>query len=243
MADLHTSDQPTNPRFTRSAAERLRTVSFPLAVRGYDRRTVDEFLEELHALVSDLESRQTREGVVQKALDELGEETAGILQRAHATADEIAARSRAQADGRLQRAEREAEIVRREADEYAEKVIVDTRLLWEERQRLIEDIRQLADEVLATADDAAERVKIPEPIAATDEETEGTVGLVGADIAGPQPLEAVEPLADEEATIEEAVDREHPAGPEDESGHTVELEALPGGPEEPTETDPNRPAE
>jgi DivIVA domain-containing protein len=241
MADLHTSDQPTNPRFARTAAERLRIASFPLAVRGYDRRAVDEFLEELHALVSDLESRQTREGVVQKALDELGEETAGILQRAHATADEITARSRAQADGRLQRAEREAEIVRREADEYAEKVIVDTKLLWEERQRLIEDIRQLADEVLATADDAAERVTIPEPIAATDEETQG---LVGADIAGPQPLEAVEPLDGEEATIEEPIDPEHPAAPEDESGHTVELEALPGGPdEEPTETDPNRPVE
>jgi DivIVA domain-containing protein len=241
MADLHTSDQPANPRFTRSAGERLRAVSFPLAVRGYDRRAVDEFLEEVQALVADLETRQTREGVVQKALDELGEETAGILQRAHATADEITARSRAQADGRLQRAEREAEIVRREADEYAEQVIVDTKLLWEERQRLIEDIRQLADEVLATADDAAERVTIPEPIAATDEETQG---LVGADIAGPQPLEAVEPLAGEEATIEEPVDPEYPAAPEDESGHTVELEALPGGPdEEPTETDPDRPAE
>ena len=241
MADLHTSDQPTNTRFARTPAERLRTASFPLAVRGYDRRAVDEFLEELHALVSDLESRQTREGVVQKALDELGEETAGILQRAHATADEITARSRAQADGRLQRAEREAEIVRHEADEYAEKVIVDTKLLWEERQRLIEDIRQLADEVLATADDAAERVTIPEPIAATDEETQG---LMGAEIAGPQPLEAVEPLDGEEATIEEPIDPEHPTAPEDESGHTVELEALPGGPdEEPTETDPNRPAE
>src|SRR4026207_1624788 len=114
MADLHTSDQPANPRFTRSAGERPPAGSFPLAgaarpragrspwgVRGYARRAVDEFLEEVQALVADLETRQTREGVVQKALDELGEETAGILQRAHATADEITARSRAQADGRL----------------------------------------------------------------------------------------------------------------------------------------------
>jgi hypothetical protein len=116
------------------------------------------------ALVTDLESRQTREGVVQRALDEIGEETAGILQRAHETADEIAARSRAQAEGRIQRAEREADIVRREADKYAEQVVVDTRRLWEERQRLIEDVRTLADEVLATADDAMERVKMPEPL-------------------------------------------------------------------------------
>ncbi|HEV3376477.1 MAG TPA: hypothetical protein VG126_04290 [Thermoleophilaceae bacterium] len=147
-------------------------MSFPLAVRGYDRRAVDEFLEELRNLVADLEAHQTREGVVQKALDELGEETAGILQRAHETADEIAARSRAQADGRLQRAEREAEIVKREADEYVEQVVADTRLLWDERQRLIEDVRHLADEVLATADDAIERLKLPEPLAAAEQEEE-----------------------------------------------------------------------
>jgi hypothetical protein len=143
-----------------------------MAVRGYDRRAVDEFVEELRALVADLEARQTREGVVQKALDQLGEETAGILQRAHETADEIAARSRAQADGRLQRAEREAEIVKRDADEYAEQVVADTRLLWDERQRLIEDIRHLADVVLATADDAMERLKLPEPLAAAEREAE-----------------------------------------------------------------------
>jgi cell division septum initiation protein DivIVA len=154
----------------------LRDANFPLAVRGYDRRTVDEFMEELRTLVADLEAHQTREGVVQKALDELGEETAGILQRAHETADEIAARSRAQADGRLQRAEREAEIVKRDADEYAEQVVVDTRLLWDERQRLIEDIRHLADVVLGTADDAMERLKLPAPLAATEQEEEQAGG-------------------------------------------------------------------
>jgi DivIVA domain-containing protein len=171
MANSHTSDTSPPRRYGRGAAasERLRDVSFPTAVRGYDRRAVEEFVEELREVVADLEARQTREGVVQKALDELGEETASILQRAHETADEIAARSRAQADGRLQRAEREAEIVKREADAYAEQVVADTRLLWDERQRLIEDIRHLADEVLATADDAMERLKLPVPLAAEEE--------------------------------------------------------------------------
>ena len=170
MADSHPSDMPTE-RFGRSktAAERIREVSFPIvAMRGYDRRAVDEFVEQMIELVSELEGRQSREAVVQRALDEVGEETAGILQRAHETADEIAARSRAQAEGRLQRAEREADIMRRDADAYAEQVVVDTRLLWEERQRLIDDIRQLADEVLATADDAIERVKMPEPLREPD---------------------------------------------------------------------------
>ena len=49
-------------------------------------------------------------------------------------------------------------MLRQQADAYSEQLIVDTRILWEERQRLIQDIRQLADEVLATAEDASERV-------------------------------------------------------------------------------------
>jgi DivIVA domain-containing protein len=170
MPDPHTDEIPTQHlqmAGTRAAAIRDRT--FPVAVRGYDRHAVDEFVLEMAQLVGELEGLQSRESVIQRALDQVGEETAGILQRAHETADEIASRSRAQAEGRIQRADREAELTRRDADAYAEQVIVDTRLLWEQRQRLIEDIRQLADEVLATADDAMERVTLPEPLVDTEE--------------------------------------------------------------------------
>jgi DivIVA domain-containing protein len=171
MADSDTTEFQT-ARFTRSATEQLANREFPLAVRGYDRHAVDAFVQEALALISDLEGRQTRESVVQRALDEIGEETAGILQRAHETADEIAARSRAQAEGRIQRAEREADMLRQQADVYSEQVVLDTRILWEERQRLIQEIRQLADEVLATAEDASERVALPQMLAEPEPDTE-----------------------------------------------------------------------
>ncbi len=283
-ADPHT-DETAPQRFERapSASQRLREATFPMVMRGYDRHAVDQLMDELLAAVEDLESRQTREGVVQKAIDELGEETAGILQRAHETADDITSRSRAQADARLQRAEREAEILRRDADEYAEQVITDTRALWEERQRLIEDIRQLADDVLGTADDAIERLKLPEALGAAEAahglqpsgELEATEGLEPAEgfepaddpgsDAGLEPTEALEPSdpiefpeAGEPPPTQPlaASPAEQPrlgvpedAAPEDvsvrgglpeaeareESGHTVELEALPGGAEDPAD--------
>jgi DivIVA domain-containing protein len=174
MADSDTGDvdvqQAPEERFHRNAAERIREHTFPLAVRGYERQAVDLFVEQVADLVAELEGRQTRETVVQRALDQVGEETAGILQRAHQAADELAARSRSQAEGRIQRADREAELLRRQADEYAEKVIVDTQLLWDERQRLLDDLRQLADEVLATADEAAERVTLPEQLGPPEDE-------------------------------------------------------------------------
>ena len=185
MADSDTSEFQTT-RFNRSASDRLANREFPLAVRGYDRHAVDEFVQEVLEIVADLEGRQTRESVVQRALDEIGEETAGILQRAHETADEIAARSRAQAEGRIQRAEREADMLRQQADAYSEQVVVDTRILWEERQRLIQDIRQLADEVLATAEDASERVTLPQMLAEESEpdteEEPPTTGEVDLDL-------------------------------------------------------------
>jgi DivIVA domain-containing protein len=171
MADSDTNEFQAT-RFRRSATESLANREFPLAVRGYDRHSVDEFVQEVLQLVSELEGLQTRESVVQRALDEVGEETAGILQRAHETADEIAARSRAQAEGRIQRAEREADMLRQQADAYSEQLVVDTRILWEERQRLIQDIRQLADEVLATAEDASERVTVPQMLAEPEPDTE-----------------------------------------------------------------------
>ena len=189
------NNTPTHQPPRNSASDRLREPEFPLAVRGYESRAVDEDVAELVELLEDLEGRQLREKVVQRALDEVGEETAGILQRAHEMADELAARSRAQAEGRLQRAEREAEIAKAEADKYAEQVVVDTRRLWEQRQQLIEDVRRLADEVLATADDAAERLTMP--------------GAVGTGLAGVSPLEeAAEPQDEPTAHLDGAPARQ-----------------------------------
>ncbi len=207
MADSDTTEFETS-RFRRSATERIANRDFPLAVRGYDRHAVDAFMQEVLELVTELEGRQTRETVVQRALDEIGEETAGILQRAHETADEIAARSRAQAEGRIQRAEREADMLRQQADAYSEQLIVDTRILWEERQRLIQDIRQLADEVLATAEDASERVTQPAMISEPPPEEPGIVEA--------EPGLVVEPDTEEEGPPTSEVDLDLiPGGAED----------------------------
>jgi cell division initiation protein len=223
MADSDTSEFQA-ARFTRSATDRIANREFPLAVRGYDRHAVDEFVQEVLQLVSELEGRQTRESVVQRALDEIGEETAGILQRAHETADEIAARSRAQAEGRIQRAEREADMLRQQADAYSEQLIVDTRILWEERQRLLQDIRQLADEVLATAEDASERVAQPALISEQEEPEAGAADEVVPDTELVPDNEVV-------ADIEAVPDSAEEGPPTSE----VELDVIPGGAEEDTD--------
>jgi DivIVA domain-containing protein len=161
----------------------VRDVSFPIALRGYDRDAVDAYMLEVNRIIAELQVGRSPQSAIRHALDQVSEETKGILERAHETADEITARSRAQAEGRIQRAEREAELVRRQADAYSEKIVVDTRLLWEERQRLIEDIRQLADDVLGTAEEALERVSMPELL--TDPEPADTEAAPPTEEDGP----------------------------------------------------------
>jgi cell division initiation protein len=150
--------------------DRVRPTRFDVVLRGYDRNAVDKYVADVAKIVAELETTQLRENVVQRALDEVGEQTSSILQRAHQTAEEIETRSRSQAEGRLQRAEQEAELLRRDAERYAEELASETQRLWEDRMRLIEDMRQLADEVLSVADDALERLPEPEALLGGSEE-------------------------------------------------------------------------
>lgn len=192
MADFDTTEFRAARFDRRSATERIAGREFPIVMRGYDRHAVDAFVQEVIQIVEELEAGASSESAVQRKLEEVGEETASILQRAHETAEEIAARSRAQAEGRIQRAEREAELTRQQADSYSEQVVVDTGLLWEERQRLIEDIRQLADDVLRTADDAQERVTLPELLQEDDETDAGVPPDDGDELPEDQPTGEVE---------------------------------------------------
>ena len=213
MADFDTQEYRA-ARFERgSATDRIAGRTFPIVMRGYDRHAVDAFVQEVLELVGELEAGASHESIVQRKLEEVGEETASILQRAHETADEIAARSRAQADGRLQRAEREAELLRQQADAYSEQVVTDTGLLWEERMGLIEDIRQLADDVLRTAEDAVERVQLPQMLEEPDTEGSGELPAAAPEVDDP----VVDDLAPDDGV------------PDDSPTGEVELDVLPGG--------------
>src|SRR5437588_10942886 len=101
-----------------SAADRdrilqdARSVEFSAALRGYDRDQVDRYVEKMSRLITELEMSSSPEAAVRHALDEVSDETRDILLRAHQTAEEITARSRAKADDRLQTAEGESQELR-----------------------------------------------------------------------------------------------------------------------------------
>jgi DivIVA domain-containing protein len=138
-----------------------RSVEFPAAVRGYDRKAVDRYVERMSRLITELEMSSSPEAAVRHALDEVSEETRDILQRAHQTADEITARSRSKADDRLQQAERESqelhESALRRASEARDSARQEATQLRETADREIGELREAAESDVADLRETAER--------------------------------------------------------------------------------------
>lgn len=130
---------------------------FHLRPVGYDRREVDAFVERTaERLDAALEAR-TPDGAVKKALERVGEETSAVLQRAHQIAEEITARSRAAADDRRLQAEQEAAAIQQDAEARVAAFDAELEMLWQERQRLINDIDRISEQLRALVTQADER--------------------------------------------------------------------------------------
>jgi DivIVA domain-containing protein len=135
----------------------VRDVSFPIALRGYDRDAVDDYVQEVNRIIAELQVSRSPQSAIRHALDQVSEETFGILERAHETADEITARSRSQADDRLQWAEREAREAIAAATERVHALDADAEKVWQERQRLLDDVTRVSGDLMAIVEDAAVR--------------------------------------------------------------------------------------
>jgi cell division initiation protein len=171
-----------------SRLSEVREPSFPVALRGYEREAVDAYVERVARLVAELEASRSPDEAVRRALDQVGEETSGILQRAQETASEVTARSRAQADDRLRDAEREATAITADAEERVRELEADFGRIWDERERLLDGVRELAERLLATADDAEERWETqdedPPAEARLSDDTASLPAVGGASAAG-----------------------------------------------------------
>jgi DivIVA domain-containing protein len=154
----------------------LREVTFPTAMRGYDREAVDAYVERVNRVIAELEISRSPESAVKHAVAQVSEETRGILERAHEAAEEITAKSRSRADDRLQQAEREAAEVRAQAEARVRELDADAEAIWNERRRLLEEVRHTAEELDRLAAAAHERYpEVPEIAAGAEQLNPGDV--------------------------------------------------------------------
>src|SRR5881227_3763318 len=120
----------------------VRNVSFPTAVRGYERREVDRYVQRVNRVIAELEITRSPESAVRHALDRVGEQTSGILQRARETADEIIHTARAEAEETTERGRAEAGDIVAAARAEADAVVADGEA--HARERVEQGERELA---------------------------------------------------------------------------------------------------
>lgn len=106
------SGQPTGAAGPQQLADRvrreIRDVSFPIAVRGYERQAVDAYVQRVNRVIAELEVGGSPQAAVKNALDRVGEQIGGVLQHARQTAEQITAEAQAEAEATTAQARAEA---------------------------------------------------------------------------------------------------------------------------------------
>lgn len=192
-------------------------VEFPTALRGYDRLAVDAYVRKASQLVAELQATRSPDAAIRRALERVGQEVSGILQRAHETAALVTSQSRSEAEDRLEVARQEAAQIVGSAEQRVRELDAETDRIWAERHRIVEDTRELAQELLGLTDTAANSFPAEAVPAEGVDAAEG-VGVIAAD-----PTEEAEP-EDIFAEDEEPFVGDDESFPEDEDERLSEEE-------------------
>jgi DivIVA domain-containing protein len=163
-------------------------AEFPTAMRGYDKAAVDDYVRETSQLVAELQAVRSPESAVRRALVRAGGQISGVLRRAHETAAEITARSRSEAEDRLERARVEADEIVSAAERRVRDLDADTDRIWLDRQRIMADVEDLSNQLLDLAKQAGAKFPDDEPGAYDQQPVEpfADVGRAGAGIEEPE---------------------------------------------------------
>ncbi len=161
-AHPHTHVLPDDPGLAPDL-EPVAPERFPIVWRGYDRDSVEALVAQLEAELDHLRAQHEPHSAVKQEIDRIGAATADILQVAHERAERLTSRAREEANARVDLAHAEAKQITASAEKRMRQLDADADAVWQERRRLIDDTKVLADRLLAVADDAAERFPEEEP--------------------------------------------------------------------------------
>lgn len=139
---------------------------FPVVRHGYDPAAVEEYILELERELDELRSARPAQRAIAQEIDRIGEQTAAILRVAHDKADEVTRDAQAQADKVLADAASSALAISEGATRQLRELDSDTDAIWQERVKLVDDVRSVATALFTLAEDAAERYP-EEPAKAT----------------------------------------------------------------------------
>jgi DivIVA domain-containing protein len=147
---------------SRIVPEQMGDVSFPVSVRGYDRRAVDAYVKRVQDAVTELETTRSPEAAVKHALEQVGEETKGILEHAGETAEHITVAAREEAEESTARAKAEADDIVAKAKAKASEILERSQAevqatLAKSRKEAAEHLQKNRDEIAALREEAEAR--------------------------------------------------------------------------------------
>ena len=137
------SAEPEEAAYRARVPADIRNVSFPIAMRGYDRDAVEVYVRRVNRVIAELEVTRSPQAAVRHAVERVSEQTKTILEEARESAEkittsaeseaaEIVAKSKQQAADLVVSASTEADRIRAESDERvtrskaeAEKILAD----------------------------------------------------------------------------------------------------------------------
>jgi cell division septum initiation protein DivIVA len=185
---------------------------------------VDTYVERVNRLIAELEVGRSPQSAVRHALDRVGEQTSGILQRAREAAEQITgsarqeaeettararaegaeiianaiaeaddmvsraraeaestvARARAEAAEHRERSEQELTTLREAAERRMRELRADTDAIWEERRKLLDELRRMAARVEEVANEFPRRLTEEEGPREAEAASQTAVTAVGA---------------------------------------------------------------
>jgi DivIVA domain-containing protein len=145
----------------------VRNVTFPVAVRGYDRKAVEAYVKRVNRVIAELEVTQSPQAAVRHAVERVEEQTRSVLEEArnsaekiNATAqgeaDEIVAQAKAKAADLVVGASTESDRIRAESDERIAQAKAQAERIVAEAKATAEQHRSEADQELAKLHEEAE---------------------------------------------------------------------------------------
>ncbi len=126
-------------------------VSFPAAVRGYDRHAVDAYIKRVNRVIAELKVRSSPPAAVRHALEQAEGKVQGLLQAAREAAEEITASAQQEAEQSTARAKAEAAELTVQTSAEADRVKA-------EAEEFAANARREADETVAKKKSEADGV-------------------------------------------------------------------------------------
>ena len=145
----------------------IRTVTFPVGVRGYEKKAVEAYVRKVNRVIAELEVTRSPQAAVRNAVERVEEQTRSVLEEARnsaekitataqAEADEIVAQAKAKAADLVVAASTESDRIRAESDERIAQAKAQAERIVAEAKATAEQHRSEAEQKLAKLHEEAE---------------------------------------------------------------------------------------